>query len=121
MIRRPPRSTLFPYTTLFRSHPLRHQGHHQQNKTDNDELGEQTRTERTTDALAVGLIEHEADFDRPVRLRTHGQMRGRGSRHLMLSALGRRRHSSLLWKSPHCPRLRSSAASCKTGALELAL
>src|SRR2546426_6917264 len=24
MIRRPPRSTLFPYTTLFRSHPLRH-------------------------------------------------------------------------------------------------
>src|SRR6266566_9988848 len=32
MIRRPPRSTLFPYTTLFRSHPdpgarrLRHEG-----------------------------------------------------------------------------------------------
>src|SRR5690554_7371805 len=24
MIRRPPRSTLFPYTTLFRSHDLRH-------------------------------------------------------------------------------------------------
>src|SRR3712207_8743763 len=24
MIRRPPRSTLFPYTTLFRSRPLRH-------------------------------------------------------------------------------------------------
>src|SRR5256885_4904755 len=24
MIRRPPRSTLFPYTTLFRSHRLRH-------------------------------------------------------------------------------------------------
>src|SRR2546422_7379621 len=24
MIRRPPRSTLFPYTTLFRSHPGRH-------------------------------------------------------------------------------------------------
>src|SRR5262245_66560559 len=24
MIRRPPRSTLFPYTTLFRSHLLRH-------------------------------------------------------------------------------------------------
>src|SRR2546422_4180010 len=24
MIRRPPRSTLFPYTTLFRSHPVRH-------------------------------------------------------------------------------------------------
>src|SRR3712207_8837435 len=26
MIRRPPRSTLFPYTTLFRSHPRHH--HH---------------------------------------------------------------------------------------------
>src|SRR3712207_7832304 len=27
MIRRPPRSTLFPYTTLFRSHPGRHADH----------------------------------------------------------------------------------------------
>src|SRR5687767_15408800 len=26
MIRRPPRSTLFPYTTLFRSHRVRHRG-----------------------------------------------------------------------------------------------
>src|SRR5258708_27354753 len=26
MIRRPPRSTLFPYTTLFRSEPHRHHG-----------------------------------------------------------------------------------------------
>src|SRR5688572_32388292 len=26
MIRRPPRSTLFPYTTLFRSHPQHHGG-----------------------------------------------------------------------------------------------
>src|SRR3712207_9453600 len=26
MIRRPPRSTLFPYTTLFRSHPAVHAG-----------------------------------------------------------------------------------------------
>src|SRR6266478_8103300 len=28
MIRRPPRSTLFPYTTLFRSHHRRHCGVH---------------------------------------------------------------------------------------------
>src|SRR3712207_8314893 len=27
MIRRPPRSTLFPYTTLFRSHVTRRRGH----------------------------------------------------------------------------------------------
>src|SRR2546426_2287351 len=30
MIRRPPRSTLFPYTTLFRSHIQGHQGHIQE-------------------------------------------------------------------------------------------
>src|SRR3712207_8350902 len=29
MIRRPPRSTLFPYTTLFRSHLVVHHGVHQ--------------------------------------------------------------------------------------------
>src|SRR3712207_6935772 len=29
MIRRPPRSTLFPYTTLFRSHPLRREPEHE--------------------------------------------------------------------------------------------
>src|SRR2546430_7177702 len=28
MIRRPPRSTLFPYTTLFRSHGCGHRRHH---------------------------------------------------------------------------------------------
>src|SRR3989442_7258982 len=28
MIRRPPRSTLFPYTTLFRSQTVRPEGHH---------------------------------------------------------------------------------------------
>src|SRR5256885_11051441 len=28
MIRRPPRSTLFPYTTLFRSHHVRPENHH---------------------------------------------------------------------------------------------
>src|SRR3712207_8614630 len=30
MIRRPPRSTLFPYTTLFRSAEDRHPGHHRE-------------------------------------------------------------------------------------------
>src|SRR5205085_7278005 len=33
MIRRPPRSTLFPYTTLFRSHPLLDTGASQLGKT----------------------------------------------------------------------------------------
>src|SRR5882672_10261341 len=30
MIRRPPRSTLFPYTTLFRSRPFRHEADNRQ-------------------------------------------------------------------------------------------
>src|SRR3712207_9276510 len=32
MIRRPPRSTLFPYTTLFRSNPQRNGGEHNRGK-----------------------------------------------------------------------------------------
>src|SRR5258706_9380510 len=32
MIRRPPRSTLFPYTTLFRSRAVRHHRHHDQHQ-----------------------------------------------------------------------------------------
>src|SRR2546422_2148993 len=35
MIRRPPRSTLFPYTTLFRSHrPLRRRGSRRRRRSD---------------------------------------------------------------------------------------
>src|SRR2546429_2847617 len=32
MIRRPPRSTLFPYTTLFRSDQSRHRGRHRRGR-----------------------------------------------------------------------------------------
>src|SRR5205823_13472145 len=41
MIRRPPRSTLFPYTTLFRSHAdllLEDLGHHDPRRADVDEI-----------------------------------------------------------------------------------
>src|SRR5207248_8941240 len=52
MIRRPPRSTLFPYTTLFRSHALdRARGEH-----DPAKLGE--------DALARGLDDARRPLDR---------------------------------------------------------
>src|SRR3712207_8473489 len=38
MIRRPPRSTLFPYTTLFRSYRAAHgRGHHRPCRTRSDE------------------------------------------------------------------------------------
>src|SRR5438093_6452507 len=52
MIRRPPRSTLFPYTTLFRSHGLdargRRHGQAQQHLTEGDEI---VRSEEHTSEL----------------------------------------------------------------------
>src|SRR3989442_8725028 len=45
MIRRPPRSTLFPYTTLFRSH--------------RDELGERHRRDQPVVARARAVLEPE--------------------------------------------------------------
>src|SRR2546422_7375531 len=47
MIRRPPRSTLFPYTTLFRSEGLRKR---------------LVEAERTGDSAAWEAIAHEADL-----------------------------------------------------------
>src|SRR5690625_6776107 len=40
MIRRPPRSTLFPYTTLFRSDPQRVHRHHPQRIAEGERVGE---------------------------------------------------------------------------------
>src|SRR5688572_31725625 len=55
MIRRPPRSTLFPYTTLFRSH---------------------TRQDRGTDRLTSRRIGHSQTRKSP--LRREGARRGTG-------------------------------------------
>src|SRR5438876_8092626 len=53
MMRRPPRSTLFPYTTLFRSHglSLRRRGDRFQGVGDPDEVGEGRRSEEHTSEL----------------------------------------------------------------------
>src|SRR2546426_5823076 len=62
MIRRPPRSTLFPYTTLFRSHPRMLQGCKVQlleasaglastSRTIEEDLGVTTRSEEHTSEL----------------------------------------------------------------------
>src|SRR3712207_8123851 len=52
MIRRPPRSTLFPYTTLFRSEPQQHRDGDLQDHHHPDERpahgGDGTRIERTS-------------------------------------------------------------------------
>src|SRR5258708_38239055 len=49
MIRRPPRSTLFPYTTLFRSHAA-HVGHDVDGAVDADLLGEFDQGQRSAPA-----------------------------------------------------------------------
>src|SRR5438874_5164134 len=49
MIRRPPRSTLFPYTTLFRS-VLRRTG---QDRSDQDESGQDHRCHRQNHTVVV--------------------------------------------------------------------
>src|SRR2546429_9765061 len=54
MIRRPPRSTLFPYTTLFRSHPT--EDHHGQD-ADGLEEGERLRI----DEHLLGREQHTHD------------------------------------------------------------
>src|SRR5258708_39702068 len=67
MIRRPPRSTLFPYTTLFRSRPFG------QRARDIERLGEAglahhgaevdvEKARHVEERLAIGLLEAEIDF-----------------------------------------------------------
>src|SRR5260370_36871418 len=60
MIRRPPRSTLFPYTTLFRSRTARSGRHHSRRCT-----GLRRRQER--DERVLGLLEPARDLTNPAR------------------------------------------------------
>src|SRR3712207_8691464 len=52
MIRRPPRSTLFPYTTLFRSEPMKVDG----NVKANIDLAEMTKVFPVEDMTLRGLL-----------------------------------------------------------------
>src|SRR5690349_24195626 len=67
MIRRPPRSTLFPYTTLFRS---RHDADHavQQREAD-EEHGRRHQHPLSSDV--VGEIAHERSGERACRSEEH--------------------------------------------------
>src|SRR2546428_10017491 len=72
MIRRPPRSTLFPYTTLFRSHPIRaggdsHDGRHRPHGTgagagDVRRLDQPHRGRRTAARAAPRSEEHTSEL-----------------------------------------------------------
>src|SRR2546430_9707190 len=56
MIRRPPRSTLFPYTTLFRSVADRPVAHRRRAQADVDDVAAGVR-----DAAAEGVVQGRAD------------------------------------------------------------
>src|SRR5258707_9953067 len=58
MIRRPPRSTLFPYTTLFRSraHPAADPGHHHPRKTAGGRSEEHTSELQSRQYLVCRLL-----------------------------------------------------------------
>src|SRR2546426_6128301 len=77
MIRRPPRSTLFPYTTLFRSHREQHRdGQHQR-----DRFGEEVDVRQGDSALGdppaevgaqlVDQIDHHHEERKPERSEEH--------------------------------------------------
>src|SRR3712207_8046630 len=65
MIRRPPRSTLFPYTTLFRSmrdlHELRKEGEISEDDERRAEAELQTLTNRYIERVDAALSDKEAD------------------------------------------------------------
>src|SRR3712207_7742113 len=62
MIRRPPRSTLFPYTTLFRSHAEKHD----EQRRDRNAVAE--RLQRVSRRRAGGEDERRASCFRPLRV-----------------------------------------------------
>src|SRR6266568_7119160 len=62
MIRRPPRSTLFPYTTLFRSRPRGAQRVEHEPDDERDAREDRPERDRRADA-AVGLGLREAEDD----------------------------------------------------------
>src|SRR3712207_8419656 len=63
MIRRPPRSTLFPYTTLFRSHVEGTVDLHLQRMTPTGRLAVMLRNE----AAGIGFVAHDRVPPRPER------------------------------------------------------
>src|SRR2546426_7549511 len=68
MIRRPPRSTLFPYTTLFRSHPVRR---HRDAAAAAQDLADQQRVGPGADGVAQRRQrseEHTSELQSPCNL-----------------------------------------------------
>src|ERR1051325_10839937 len=65
MIRRPPRSTLFPYTTLFRSHKVARTGHEgcaRGGRADSEAVSVEQRSEEHTSELQSPYVISDAVF-----------------------------------------------------------
>src|SRR3712207_7843043 len=62
MIRRPPRSTLFPYTTLFRSEVGRLEEEHSRSKEAFGQLEERVKRARTEHAAGARSEEHTSEL-----------------------------------------------------------
>src|SRR3712207_7178551 len=67
MIRQPPRSTLFPYTTLFRSAPAERAAH--AGKVDAHPLGRQVEARRDLVAVDVEPLGRDVDVDATLAVR----------------------------------------------------
>src|SRR3712207_7082519 len=81
MIRRPPRSTLFPYTTLFRSHEVRHElreGFRQADEEEGQEVMAMREDHQLIVNLAIDLYEIELKSWRQLHMK--GQT-GRSEEH----------------------------------------
>src|SRR2546425_13143605 len=99
MIRRPPRSTLFPYTTLFRSHAGRVDLPQQQLalRETADELGE-LGVARHADAAHIALVEGEQPPSQVPHPKDAAVVGGE------LAAVPRRRRDPLGPPAPERPR-----------------
>src|SRR2546429_5364733 len=67
MIRRPPRSTLFPYTTLFRSHELEHLQQQRQSHQESA-AAEQSGLEARKQQLQARSEEHTSELQSRLHL-----------------------------------------------------
>src|SRR2546430_11718279 len=86
MIRRPPKSTLFPYTTLFRSHRRAHEHHRRRDEPprDHDARDPPPRPDAREHEVARHLEQHVTNEEDPgaqtVRARAEAQVDRKSTR-----------------------------------------
>src|SRR5260221_9527832 len=74
MIRRPPRSTLFPYTTLFRSELCRRQGHARRRRVDLQGSDRRPRIDRVAEPARLLRRVVERSEEHTSELQSHSDL-----------------------------------------------